>query len=253
MLRRRAISQAGSGYKTFAMEITLTSANQTFTMPFTSFGSPSYDCTIYWGDGTSVNHNTTTAPTKTYTGAIGDKFVIEIEGRADRLYFNNGGSKDMVTKILSWGGSDFEGFTLKGNAFWGCSNLTELAEGGIKERLPITDFSFCFQNCSSLTSIPSGLFDNNTSVTNFRSCLQNCIKLQMRSDIFEFGNFLNKNIDWRNFLARTSFTGTQGTAPDIWNADYGTGTPNISNPPFGGAGNSTTSLSNYNDIPSAWK
>ena len=231
MLRRRAISQAGGGYggDGFKMEVTLTSANQRFIMPFTSVGTPSYDCTIYWGDGTSVNHNTTTAPDKSYTGAIGDKFVIEIEGRADRLYFNNGGSRSMVTKILSWGGSDFEGFTSMGGAFYGCLNFTELAEGGIKERLPITDFSSCFRDCT---------------------------KLQMRSDIFNFANFLNKNIDWRRFLVRSSFTGTQGTAPAIWSANYGTGTPLLGSTttrPFYNAGNSTTSLSNYNDIPADWK
>jgi hypothetical protein len=50
--------------------------------------------------------------------------------------------------------------------------------------------------------------------------------LQIRADMFysEAGRdtrFLGKAVDWSNAFFRTTFTGAQGTAPDLWNCDYG--------------------------------
>jgi len=50
---------------------------------------------------------------------------------------------------------------------------------------------------------------------------------------------------------RTSFTGTQGTAPTLWNATMNASSTTTSC--FRGAGNSATSLTNYGSIPTAWK
>lgn len=47
-------------------------------------------------------------------------------------------------------------------------------------------------------------------------------------------------------------TGTQGTAPELWNCSFGSGTP-TKTACYGGVGNSGTSLDNYADIPSDWK
>jgi hypothetical protein len=62
--------------------------------------------------------------------------------------------------------------------------------------------------------------------------------------------FAGKNIQFSACFGRDSFTGTQGTAPDLWNCTYGSVT---SASCFYGAGNSTTSLSNYASIPIGWK
>jgi len=63
--------------------------------------------------------------------------------------------------------------------------------------------------------------------------------------------FLNQLVNFTNCFLRTSFTGTQGTAPDLWNVDFGTGSPTRTYC-WGGAGNSGTSLTNYASIPVAW-
>ena len=136
--------------------------------------------------------------------------------------------------------------------FNGCTRLTELPADLFKYNTLVTDFERCFNGCSQLTSIPSGLFDNNTLVTDFRYCFCDCSKLQLRTDIFDFANFLNKNMKFGNCFYRSSFTGVQGTAPALWEADYGTGTPTTTGC-FGGGGNSATSLTNYADIPAEWK
>ena len=49
--------------------------------------------------------------------------------------------------------------------------------------------------------------------------------------------FLNQSVNFESCFERTSFTGTIGEAPDLWNCDFG---------------NSLTSISNYSTIPSAW-
>lgn len=60
----------------------------------------------------------------------------------------------------------------------------------------------------------------------------------------ESTRFLNKTIDFTDCFARGAFTGTQGTAPALWDCDFGTGTPTKTGC-YGGAGNSLTSLDNY--------
>ena len=58
-------------------------------------------------------------------------------------------------------------------------------------------------------------------------------------------------MNFNSCFYRDSFSGTQGTAPALWSA-----TMNASSTKsgcFGGAGNSSTSLTNYGSIPAAWK
>jgi hypothetical protein len=65
--------------------------------------------------------------------------------------------------------------------------------------------------------------------------------------------FLNKSVSFQNCFFRSSFIGTStGTSPDLWNCNFGTGTPTRTNC-FGGAGNSSTSISNYAAIPAQWR
>lgn len=262
----------------FKMQIQTTTANETFTIPTQS--GFTYNATVFWGDGTSsqvTGHNINNV--KTYSTA--GTYDIEIKGTFDSIYFNSTGSMSLVKKILSWGGSDFQGFTTMDNAFYGCTNLNELAIGGIKGKngssitgfystffdcsalttLPadlfkynteVTNFSYTFFNCSSLTSLPTDLFRYNTKVISFSYTFRHCPKLQLRSDIFgATPNFGTRIMNFSNCFNRTSFTGTQGTAPALWSA-----TMNASSTKsgcFGGAGNSDTSLTNYADIPAEWK
>ena len=262
----------------FKMQIQTTTANTVFTLP--TRNGYTYNATVLWGDGTQSNvtgHNINNA--KTY--ATAGTYNIEIKGTFDSIYFNNTGSKLLVKKILSWGGTEFIGFTAMNNAFYGCSNLNELAEGGIKEKngnpitifnyafshctsltsLPtdlfryntaVTDFSYTFINCTSLTTLPTDLFMYNTAVTTFNYTFNSCYKLQLRSDIFgATPNFGTRVMNFLSCFNRNSFTGTQGTAPALWSATMNASSTTTTC--FGGAGNSATSLNNYADIPAAWK
>ena len=234
----------------FKMQIQTTTANETFTLPTQS--GYTYNATVLWGDGTSsqvTGHNVNNA--KTY--ATAGTYDIEIKGTFDSIYFNDTGSKLLVKKILSWGGTDFDGFTAMNNAFKGCSNLNELAIGSIKEKSgsQITNFNGTFRGCSTLTSLPTDLFRYNTAVTNFNNTFRSCNKLQLRSDIFgTTPNFGTRVMNFNYCFYRDSFTGTQGTAPALWSATMNASSTKTTC--FGGA-NSTASLTNYNSIPAEWK
>jgi hypothetical protein len=113
-----------------------------------------------------------------------------------------------------------------------------------------------FYGCSSLASLPDGLFRYNTLVSTggFAYTFYGCAKLQLHKWIFyltgeEGTRFLNKTLSFVECFFLTSFTGTIGEAPELWNCDFGTGTPTITDC-FNG--HSINSVSNYADIPAKW-
>jgi len=141
--------------------------------------------------------------------------------------------------------------------FGNCNALTTLPAGLFDYNIVATSFQAAFYQCAVLATLPVYLFRYNTAATNFFYAIASCPKLRLNSDIFyaagEQGTrFLNKSINFYGCFDRSSFTGIQGIAPDLWNCSFGTGTP-TKTLCFGGAGNSLTSLSNYASIPVAWR
>ena len=141
--------------------------------------------------------------------------------------------------------------------FRSCTSLTSIPADLFRYNTVVTNFQGTFRNCAGLTSIPTDLFRYNTIVTNFSYTFYGCAKAQYNINIFyavgeEGTRFSNKTVNFDSCFYRTSFSGIQGTAPDLWNCDFGTGTP-TKTICYGGAGNSLTSLANYDDIPVEWK
>ena len=142
-------------------------------------------------------------------------------------------------------------------AFSVCTKLTTVPTDIFRYNTACVSFTYVFNGCSVLASVPDDLFRYNTLVTIFTYSFMNCVKLQVNATIFyadgeQATRFLNKTVSFSSCFNRSSFSGTIGTAPDLWNCDFGTGTPTKTNC-YGGAGNSLTSLSNYADIPVAWR
>ena len=161
------------------------------------------------------------------------------------------------------------------------NSLTSIPSGLFDSCTKVTSFAGCFQQ-NQLTSIPSGLFDSCTEVTSFQQCFYSNSLTSIPSGLFEYNrkaiNFiytfylnnqltLNPNIfsttnDHSRFKdisallgqcfqrSGVAFTGIQGEAPDLWNYDFGTGTPQIG---LCFDGHTAATLSNYNDIPAEWK
>lgn len=89
-------------------------------------------------------------------------------------------------------------------------------------------FNSTFRGCSALATVPADLFRYNTKVVSngFYRTFFGCLKLQQNANIFyqagaQATRFLNINSDFEGCFSRASFTGIQGTAPDLWECDYG--------------------------------
>ncbi|MDY8138035.1 BspA family leucine-rich repeat surface protein [Aquimarina sp. 2201CG5-10] len=91
-----------------------TTANQSITIPTTEIG---YNYDIDWGDGT-IEFGYTGNATHTYTTA--GVYRVKIIGDFPRIYFNNTGSKDLITSIDQWGTQQW---TSMERAFYGCTAL----------------------------------------------------------------------------------------------------------------------------------
>lgn len=147
-----------------------------------------------------------------------------------------------------------------------CTGFSATFEFGVFTTIPsgwfdyITTVNATFVNIfasnTALTTVPSELFRLTTSSLNYSTVFYGCLKLQMVADLFyrsgeESTRFLNQSPQFSGFMYRTSFTGSQGSAPNLWTCSLGTGSwpATFSIIPFGGAGNSATSISNYSDLP----
>lgn len=143
------------------------------------------------------------------------------------------------------------------DTFFGCTLLASIPVDLFRYNTIATNFYDTFFGCTSLTSVPTDLFRYNTLAINFMGTFYECTALQLNDFIFyveggETTRFLNQSVNFTSCFSRTTLADTQGTAPDLWNCSFGTGTPTITGC-FGGAGNSPTSISNYGDIPVGWK
>jgi len=136
-----------------------TSGTDQFTIP-TIAGTYLYDYTTSDGQsGTGL----TGATTITFASGAGT-YEIYITGTFPRIYFFNGGDKLKLLRILEWG-SYGEGITDQSQAFFGCTNLTSIANDVYNINLIENGLSM-FLNVP-LTSLPSGMtLDNLVTGTN---------------------------------------------------------------------------------------
>lgn len=135
------------------------------------------------------------------------------------------------------------------STFEGCTGLTSLPTDLFRYNVNAAVFQECFRACSNLETIPAGLFKYNTAATSFFGVFRYCNKLQLRDDIFfdsgdEGTRFLNQTVTFAYAMQIGAVAGTQGTAPPLWDCDFGTGTP-TKNGCF--SGHTSSSISNYAD------
>ena len=144
-------------------------------------------------------------------------------------------------------------------AFYYCTKLTALPANLFTYNAAVTTFAYTFYYCSALTTLPADLFRYNLRVTSFYMTFYYCNKITLRSDIF--GSDLTNRFKQQSSLTFYycfyvySWSGTRGTAPALWNCTFTdssgyTITPTKS---YCFSGHSSSSLSNYSSIPSAWR
>lgn len=143
-----------------------------------------------------------------------------------------------------------------GYCFSTCYSLTAIPTDLFIYNILATNFRSCFQSCTALTTIPEYLFRYNLEATDFSSCFQPTRNITINPNIFcdptteKTTRFAGKTIDFSTCFLRgtTTFTGVQGTAPDLWNYTFGSVTTHTC---FGG--HSIESLSNWDNIPYEWR
>ena len=140
------------------------SASNTFVLPIIKATTETVK--IYWGDGTNsigVNGN------NTYVYAASGVYTVKIESKIfGGLYFNNGGDKAKITKVVSSGRGVVRSVT---NSFFGCTSLTTIPLLNLSS---VTNATNMFYQCTGLTTIP--LF-NLSSVTNAQNMFYQCTGL----------------------------------------------------------------------------
>jgi hypothetical protein len=113
-------------------------------------------------------------------------------------------------------------------------------------------FRYTFYGCPNLTTVYPGLFKYNTSAIHFYGVFGECVKLQQIKEIFasigeEATRFLGKTVDMTGAFKVSSFSGVTGIAPDLWNY-AGTFTKTDC-----WDGHSVSTISNWDDVPAAWR
>jgi hypothetical protein len=117
------------------------------------------------------------------------------------------------------------------SCFYRCTSLTTVPADLFRYNTAVSTYGFrsTFNGCSSLESVPADLFRYNVAVSTggFQYTFLDCVKLQANKNIFyadgEQGTRFNHGLacDFTNCFNRTSFTGSQGTSPDLWECDFG--------------------------------
>ena len=165
----------------FKFQIITTKENQEFNLPLVSnrlIKVPSalkYNFTVYWGDGTSTKITKYNQLDKLHTYSEKGTYEVLICGTCDGWNFNNSKSALLVTKIISWGGADFDGFGYLEYAFAGCKNLVSVPQNSsIKVSAPILNVNGMFSDCFKLKYVDGMIFYNLSYAENFNRVFFNC-------------------------------------------------------------------------------
>jgi len=239
-----------------------------FTLPLRNLFV--YDFIVDWGDGNSSEITSNTDPDMPHTYAVGGVYQLRISGKCEAWSFSRSGDCLKLISIENWGSL---GLKACDKAFDGCSNLLTLPSGSITW-IPITvgatgGYYRMFTSCSKLQSIPLNFLDLAISVQSFNSMFWECFAIRsipedllyhcnglyysgmfrstryivLPSRIFDLSK-LSVASSFTNFMDTAAAYSPTGTIQDIWNYTTATSTD---------AFNNCTAITNYADIPLAWK
>ncbi len=131
--------------------------SQTITIPTNS--SYTYNYTVDWGDDSGRESFTGDA---SHTYATAGTYTIMISGEFPAIYFNNSGSRLLITEVNSWGDIDWKSMR---NAFYGCFNVEVFATDA-PDLSEVNDMSFMFSDARAFNQPLNGWDVSN--VTNMR-------------------------------------------------------------------------------------
>lgn len=120
-----------------------------FRLPLVNGGT--YNCVVYWGDGTSSTITTWNQAETTKTYATAGTYSISITGTLSGWRFVNTGDRLKILKIKWWGINFRLGAT--DQHFSGCSNLDLSEVEDVLDLTGTTSLSVTFGDCLSLTEV----------------------------------------------------------------------------------------------------
>jgi len=215
----------------FAMTVTTTTANETFTIPCQNVGT--FNAGIQWGDG-SVSTVTAYNDAKlTHTFATAGDHLIRIRGSFPNIYFNNAGDKLKVKSVHNLG---IVGWTRLNIAFQGCSNMTSFT-AGTTDTSAVTNMSYMFRDCPSLTALDLSSF-NTAAVTSMYAMFYGCSSLTA----LDLSNFNTTAVVYMSNMFREC---SSLTALDLSNFNT-TVVTNMSNMFYGCTGLTALDVSSFN-------
>jgi len=186
----------------FAMTVTTTTANETFTIPCRDVGT--FDAGIEWGDGSVSTVTAYNSANLTHTYATAGDHLIRITGSFPNIYFTGGyvGWADRL-KVKSVDNLGTVGWVDLEKAFNGCSNMTSFTSG-TTDTSSVTSMKFMFNECESLTELDCSSFDT-SSVTDFNFMFYSCNSLT-ELDCSSFDTSSNPKINsmFENCLSLTA-------------------------------------------------
>ena len=196
------IGYSGSAGLTGFVSVWATTAiNETITIP-TQAGA--FNAVVDWGDS-SPPETITSSTGFVHTYATAGDHTISITGQFPNIYFNNGGDKAKIKKVLNLG---TVGWTRFDNAFFGCNALTDFTVGTADSSL-VNNMLRMFQSCTSLTSLNLSALDT-SSVNNVATMFYNCTSLET-IDVSGLDTALVSNMSavFRDCISATSIVGVE--------------------------------------------
>ena len=127
------------GSRPFITEWETTTPGESITIPTDGGG---YNYSVDWGDGTTTSGEINNA---THTYATPGTHTVTISGDFPRIYFNNTGDKNKITKVTAWG--DVAWSSMK-KAFYGCSKL-KITASDTPDLSSVTDMTDMFHGASA--------------------------------------------------------------------------------------------------------
>jgi len=147
------------------------SNSTSFLMPLRPT-SGTYNYTVEWGDGTVESFTGNTNRTHDY--GIAGTYTVRVTGKfTGNFYFNNTNDDTKIIKVLT---HTLDLGQRLDNAFYGCSNLTELNVSNW-DTSNIGPANFFANGCSSLTSLDVSGWDT-SNFTSLGGFIQGCTNLQ---------------------------------------------------------------------------
>lgn len=141
-----------------------------FTLPLPS--GYTYNFTVNWGDNSVSTITAYNDSDITHTYGAHGTYRVVMKGTMQSLQFNNGVDRLKVTKLLNWGNT---GLTSCSFMFYGCTNLTYVANPNLLTFNPNNGMTALFRNCTSMTSIPDKIFKyTSVSASHFTSAFRGC-------------------------------------------------------------------------------